>query len=171
MIQTKRLTLSRWQMFWHFSVVPFILIMPIMSAIAIFQIEVSGSYGGARTTQKHFNLGWPWLIAASVFAVIQYRRLSLKKVAVSLTAEEFKQSIKEVGTKLNWRMECLTSDLIIANTGFSWASWGERITIIRDKDFLLINSICDPDNRPSIASWGRNRKNIKALLTAINQPY
>ena len=99
MLQTKRLAVSRWQMFWHFSVVPFILITPIMSAIAIFQIEVSGAYSGVRTTNEHFNMGWPWLIPAALFAVIQYRRLSLKKVEVSLTAEEFKKSVKEVGRK------------------------------------------------------------------------
>ena len=38
------------------------------------------------------------------------------------------------------------SNLIVAKSGFSWRSWGELITIIRDKDRILFNSICDPDN-------------------------
>lgn len=167
MKDTRRLLLSKWQTFWHFSVVPFILITPIMSAIAIFQIEVSGTYSGVRTSEEHFNIGWPWLIPAIIFAVIQYRRLSLKEVETSLSVDEFKQIFKAVGKEMNWQIESLTSDIIIAKTGFSWASWGERITIIREKNFILINSICDPDNRPSISSWGRNRKNINAIVKAI----
>jgi hypothetical protein len=35
------------------------------------------------------------------------------------------------------------------------------VTIIKDKDRLLINSICDPDHMSSIASYGWNQKNIK----------
>jgi hypothetical protein len=167
MKETRRLLLSKWQTFWHFSVVPFILFTPIMSAIAIFQIELSGTYSGVRTTEEHFNSGWPWLIPAIIFAVIQYRRLNLKEIEASLSADEFKQTFKAVGKEMNWQIESLTSDIIIAKTGFSWASWGERITIIRDKNFILINSICDPDNRPSISSWGRNRRNINAIVKAI----
>ena len=167
MIQTKRLTLSKWQMFWHFSVVPFILITPIMSAIAIFQIKVSGTYTGVRTTEEHFNAGWPWLFLAAAFGIIQYRRLNLKRIDVRLTDEGFKQTFKALAKGMNWQIESFTSNILIAKTGFSWASWGERITIIRDKDFILINSICDPDNHPSVTSWGRNRKNIDTIVKAI----
>ena len=44
---------------------------------------------------------------------------------------------------------------------------GERITIIRDNNKILINSICDPDNRPSVSSWGQNRKNVNAFKKRI----
>jgi len=38
------------------------------------------------------------------------------------------------------------------------------VTIIRDPDRLLINSICDPDNISSVASYGWNRKNSRTFL-------
>jgi hypothetical protein len=42
------------------------------------------------------------------------------------------------------------------------------ITIIRLKDGLLINSICDPDKRSSVVSFGWNRKNIRTFLKNLN---
>lgn len=167
MKETGRLKLSKWQLFWHFSIVPFIMIIPIMSAFAIFQIEVTGTYTGVRTAKEHFDMGWPWLIPAIIFAVIQYRRLDFKKIDISLTSEEFKKITKAAGDEMNWTMENVTNDIVIATTGFTWASWGERVTIVRDTNFILINSICDPDNRPSVSSWGRNRKNIEAFRKRI----
>ena len=38
------------------------------------------------------------------------------------------------------------------------------VTIIKDKDRLLVNSICDPNNMCSVVSYGWNRKNIKTFL-------
>jgi hypothetical protein len=38
------------------------------------------------------------------------------------------------------------------------------VTIIKDKDCLLLNSICNPDSMSSVASYGWNRKNIRTFL-------
>lgn len=167
MKQTNRLKLSNWQLFWHYSVIPFILIIPVMSLYYVFEIEVTGTYTGVRSTQELLTVGLPWLIPAIIFAVVQYRRLNFKKLNKHLTPEEFKAIVVQAGQEMNWNFINLTKDYAIAITGFSWVSWGERITIIRKENEILINSICDPDNRPSVSSWGQNRKNINTFKKSI----
>lgn len=46
-------------------------------------------------------------------------------------------------------------------------SWSELITVKFESDRVLINSICDPDRYPSVASWGQNRKNVSLLAKAF----
>lgn len=167
MKETNRLKLSNWQLFWHYSIVPFILIIPIMNLYSVLQIEVTGTYTGVRSTQEHLSVGLPWLVPAIIFAIIQYRRLNFKKLNTHLTPEEFKTIAEQAGEEMNWNFMNLTKDYAIAITGFNWASWGERITIIRKENEILINSICNPDNRPSVSSWGQNRKNINAFIKRI----
>lgn len=167
MKDTNRLKLSNWQLFWHYSITPFILIIPIMNLYSVFQIEVTGTYTGVRSTQEHLNVGLPWLIPAMFFAIIQYHKLSFKRLNTQLSPEKFKSIIYQTGHEMNWNFIYLTKDYAIAITGFNWASWGERITIIRKENEIIINSICDPDNRPSVSSWGQNRKNINALKKRI----
>ena len=167
MKETNRLKLSNWQLFWHYSIVPFILIIPIMNLYSVFQIEVTGTYTGVRSTEEHLSAGLPWLIPAIIFAIIQYRRLNFKKLNKRLTPQEFKTIAEQAGEEMNWNFMNLTKDYVIAVTGLNWASWGERITIIRKENEILINSICDPDNRPSVSSWGQNRKNINAFKKRI----
>ncbi|HWJ28665.1 MAG TPA: hypothetical protein VNS32_19130 [Flavisolibacter sp.] len=35
--------------------------------------------------------------------------------------------------------------------------------LIREKDKILFNSICDPENQPSVASWGMNKLSRKSF--------
>jgi len=165
--ETNRLKLSKWQLFWHYSVVSFILIIPLMNLYSMFEIEVTGTYTGVRTTQEHLSVGLPWLIPAIIFGIIQYRRLNFKSIETELTPEKFKSIAEQAGKEMNWNFMNLTKDYAIAFTGFNWLSWGERITIVRKDNEVLINSICDPDNRPSVSSWGQNRKNINAFKKRI----
>lgn len=138
-----------------------------MNLYSVFEIEVTGTYNGVRSTQEHLTVGLPWLVPAIIFVIVQYRRLNFKRLKVTLTSEEFIFITKQAGGEMNWRLENLTKDYAVAITGFNWGSWGERVTIIRKENEILINSICDPDNRPSVSSWGQNRKNIKAFKKRI----
>lgn len=167
MEETNRLKLTKKQMFWHYSSVLFILIIPIMNLYSIFEIEVTNTYTGVRTTQDHLRAGLPWFVPALLFGLIQYRRLNFQKLKAKLSGEEFKLLAIEAGKEMNWNFTELTNDYAIAITGFNWVSWGERITLIRKNDEILVNSICDPDNRPSVTSWGQNRKNINAIKKRI----
>ena len=100
------------------------------------------------------------LIPAVAFYYIQKRRLKFKVINIEVDADTFNNAAKETAKKLDWEIIERRQNLIVARSGFSWRSWGELITIVRDKERILFNSICDPDKIASVASWGMNRVNL-----------
>ncbi len=168
MLETERLKLNKSQLFSHFFVILFILILPTLCFYTIFKIEVLGSIE-FKTTQELLYMSIPWLILAIVFLIIQYYRLNFIKINKKVTGEDFIRIIQITGKERNWKILILTNDYSVARRGFNWTgSWGERITIIRKENEILINSICDPDKRSSVSSWGQNKKNIKAFEKNLN---
>jgi hypothetical protein len=163
MKESNRLKLSKWQLFSHYSIIPFLLIIPIINLYFVFQIEVTETYTGVRSTQEHLTFGLPWLIIILIFGLIQYRRLNFTRLKTELTTEEFKSFAKQAGEEMNWIFKDLTKDYTVAITVQNGLSRGERITIIHKEKEILINSICDPNNISSLASYGQNKKNINAL--------
>jgi hypothetical protein len=68
-----------------------------------------------------------------------------------------------------WRIELNTKEVFRGYRPWSWTgSWGEMITIIKDKDRLLLNSICDPHMQSSVASYGWNKRNIETFLKNLS---
>lgn len=167
MKETNRLKLSTWQLLSHYAIVFAFLLISILNLCSVLEIEITGTYTGVRSTQEHLIAGLPWLIPAIVFGIIQFKKLNFKCLEASISTDEFKSIALKAGKEMKWSFIKLTNDYAIARTGFNWASWGERITIIRGENEILINSICDPDNRSSVSSWGQNRKNINAFKRRI----
>jgi hypothetical protein len=112
------------------------------------------------------------LIPAVAFYYIQKRRLKFKVIDMAINHDAFIEAVKETAQQLEWQIVKKNQNLIVAKSGFSWRSWGELITIIRVKDKILFNSICDPDNITSIASWGMNSVNLKTFehFVKLNAP-
>jgi len=159
MIDRETLVLTKGQTFWHYSVIPFLLMAPIMTSISVFKYYVTHTYTAARPIEEIILPGYIWLLPAIAFFFIQKRRLKFKVINISVGKEIFKEATEQAAKELEWRIEKETSNIIIAKTAFNWRSWGEQITIIRCNDKILFNSICDPDKRPSVASWGMNKIN------------
>ena len=115
------------------------------------------------------KISLPFLFAAIIFAVIQNRRLNFKEINLKYTDEQFQESIERTIQDLEWRIDKNNKTFFRAIRPSNWSgSWGEMVTIIKEKDRLLINSICDPEHMSSVASYGWNRKNIKTFLKNIN---
>ena len=163
MVQTETLVLTKGQLFWHYCIIGFFLIPPIMNIIDIFKYYVTHTYEGVRTIGEMATWSYLPLIPAVAFYYIQKRRLKFKVIAVALDAATFIDAVKETALQLDWEIIERKSNLIVARSGFSWRSWGELITIIKEKDRILFNSICDPGNIASVASWGMNRMNLKTF--------
>lgn len=109
------------------------------------------------------------IILGTFFYKLQRSRLKFTVIPTDRTRAEFDDVIAEVAAKHKWTLVTSNDRIVVAKTGFSWAgSWGEQITILFDKDRILINSICDPDKRSSVTSFGRNKKNVRALKEEID---
>ncbi len=165
MIKTKRLELSFWQKVNHYSIIGFFLLFPLYSLITLLEIYITNTYDGVRTADEILRVSLPWIIPAIVFYFIQKERLQLKKIVIDYTDEEFKEAVSRTKKELEWDIEKNNKSHLVAHRPWNWTgSWGELITIIKLKDGILINSICDPDKWGSVISYGWNRKNIRTFL-------
>jgi hypothetical protein len=169
MKDTESLVLTKGQTFWHYTIVFFLLIMPVLTTVDVFKYYVTHTYSGARPIEELITTGYIWVLPAIVFYFIQRRRLRFKTINVSIDQDGFKAAVDQTAKRLKWKIENETTDIVVAKSGFSWRSWGEQITIILCRDKVLFNSICDPDNRPSVASFGMNKLNKKTFEQFVRQ--
>ena len=165
MQQTKRLKLSRVQFVTHYFIVVFMLIIPAFAIPDLYEIYVTGTYDGVRTTSEIISFPLPWFVLAIAFYFIQKRRLKFREVNIDYSAQEFNEAIKRTAEEFEWIILVNSSRIFQAQRPWNWeGSWGEIITIIKEKDRLLLNSICDPDQMSSVVSMGWNKKNINTFL-------
>ncbi|WP_042243869.1 hypothetical protein [Jejuia pallidilutea] len=122
MVETNRVKLTKEQYFWHYAIIPFFVFITLLNLYSVFQIEITHTYTGVRSTKEHLLVGLPWLIPAAVFGYIQYRRLRFKKFKVILTSEEFKKAVEDAGNEMNWNFIRFNSKYVIAKTKFNWYS-------------------------------------------------
>lgn len=166
MKDTEILILTRGQTFWHYAIIPFLLIVPVMTTIDVFKRYVTHTYTSKNPID--FTFGYIWLLPALIFYFIQKSNLKFKVINFSIDDITFQRAVEQTAKELQWDIQQITHDFVIAKSAFSWRSWGEQITILHDKDKILFNSICDPENRPSVASWGMNKVNRKVFERFLN---
>lgn len=167
--ETKTLSLRRWQLFGHYAIVIFLLVAPIMATFSLFKIYVTKTYSGFRSANELMLACYPWLIPAILFYFIQKRRLKFTDINISVEKEIFQKAADLSANKLGWTIQETSPDFIraVRRGSLSSLSWGEMITIIRENDKILINSICDPDSIASVASFGWNKKNVNTFKTTL----
>ncbi|MFN8713811.1 MAG: hypothetical protein ACK5Z2_13275 [Bacteroidota bacterium] len=123
-----------------------------------------------RQTERMY---WMYLISFSAgIAVLflQRKRLKIKVIETKLHYNEIMQRIEKLANELKFIPVISTEKVLIARrfpVGFQ-LSWGEQITLIFDKNKLLINSICDPEQQASLVSGGRNAENINAIRNELS---
>ncbi|MFN8256530.1 MAG: hypothetical protein U0W24_12615 [Bacteroidales bacterium] len=113
----------------------------------------------------------PFLVLGFYFYKIQKSELKFQSVIRNLPNDELKFIIEEVMIELEWEIEYVDKNVFVATTSpgpFS-VRFGERITILLDKEKIYVNSICDPHRKSSISSNGRNRKNMLTLIEKIEK--
>lgn len=167
---TNRIKLTKQQLFWHFSVVPFLLIPPVFIVTDIIRMYLGDSYKLVRTKEELLWSAVIFIGTALISFFIQRARLRFKVFNIECTDEQFDNALERTSEDLKWRI--LTKRKTYVRAGRYWncsSSWGELITIKRKKDKILINSICDPDTIPSVISYGWNRHNIKIFTNNLKK--
>ena len=168
-IETGEMKLGNWDKFTHYEIVGFLFIIP---ALFIF-FHLKDYFQG---TSRPFREGEIWFmiipsILGLLFYILQKSRLKFKSIDTKLTRDELELIIEKLANELEWTPYVKNKKVIIAKThpSFFSGSWGEQITILFDKNRILVNSICDPDKRSSIVSMGRNKKNMDRLTEEITK--
>ncbi|HMG88802.1 MAG TPA: hypothetical protein VK589_02045 [Chryseolinea sp.] len=159
-----RLKLTFSQTIDHYFIVVFLLIVPGLTVHNIYKIYVTHTYEGVRSAGELLATSVPFFILAIAFIFIQKNGLKFQVIKTRYTDEEFQEAVKRTIADLKWQVEHNEKDFFRAYRRWDWAaSWGEMITIVKEKDQLFINSICDPNKPSSVTSWGWNKKNIEVF--------
>lgn len=169
-IETKELKMGRWRMFSHYSISILFLFMAAAMLFYFLNDILTGRDPKVGKT-------WPALvlfmvvpfILGIVYIRIQRKKLRFYTVTTTQTREQLKKIIRSLAKEQNWQVSFSNEKAIElkSSPGFWSGSWGEQITILFDKETVLVNSICDPDERSSITSYGRNKKNIALIVEEI----
>src|SRR5690625_6043712 len=169
MKKTGRIKLSWWDLLTHYLIVLFLLLPLIFISFDWVKYLITGETFGVRTPKEMFLVNIPFMILGIAFFFIQYRRLNFKIITTSLSYDLIHNAIMTTAKELDWITMINTKNYKDFRTFPKWytGSWGEQITVIVDNDKVMINSICDPDKKASVASFGRNRKNMKRLIDEI----
>lgn len=168
MKQTKRLKLSRWHSLTHFFIVPFVLIPPSFDIYGLIANQINQPNYGVGPVSYITSFTWICITLAIVFYFIQKRGLRFREVKVEYSDSDFQEAVKRSAKEYEWRIELNNKNVFRAYRPWNWTgSWGEMITIIKDKDRLLLNSICDPNLQSSVASFGWNKRNIDKFLSNL----
>ena len=119
MKDTETLVLTKGQTFWHYSIVPFLLIVPVMTTIDVFKFYVTHTYSAARPIEELISTGYIWVLPATAFYFIQRRRLKFKIINVSVDKDTFEKAVDETAKEMEWHFKEETNDTIIAKSGFN----------------------------------------------------
>ena len=141
-------------------------VLPLSSLVVVVRPPVSATAGWAVGV-----LTVALAALAALLARRQRRALSFWLIPTQRNAEETYELVLGGMKQLGWvvtryrryrRIEARTP-------GFpaTWLSWGEMVTVRLSGKDVLVNSICDPDARPSVISWGRNRKNVSTIAELL----
>ena len=163
-----RLKLTLSQMIDHYFIVVFLLFIPGLTIHSLYQMYVTETYDGVRSATELTLSSIPFIVLAIVFVFIQRNALKFTEVLVDYDEHKFCDAVNLTVGQLKWKIERNDNKMFRAYRQWNWsASWGEMVTIIKKKDRLLINSICDPNRMSSVTSWGWNKRNIETFKSNL----
>jgi len=164
-IETGELQLNCKDMLTHFGVVGFLFFMPLMLlSIHLFQY-FKGNPSSLRG-DEFYILIIP-IIIGFLFFLLQKSRLKLKVLTATLSQKELTSYIEQLCQEWDWKPYFHNKNIFIAKTKMGGGSWGEQVTILFNGNQVWVNSICDPDKKGSLVSFGRNRENVQAVVDLI----
>jgi len=168
MIDTKRLQLKRFDLFSHYSSALFFLAIPVIDIYLIIKNKVNNNLEGYQRMIDGQNLAWFSLGIFFLLFFYKKNNLRFKELRGSFSIKAFNRAFRKTAQDLKWNIIEENEKYVIAKSNRSLGSWGEHITIIKTKNSIFINSICDPYSaKPAISSWGDNNQNMNDFLKNI----
>jgi hypothetical protein len=166
-IEKKELQLSFWGTFTHYGIVAFLLFISLFFILSQVRDYLRNEMYILRSEVFLFVVCPVLLSILSYF--IQKQKLKLIVIDSSLNSKEVSAIFNEVASEQEWNLSQHTSNILIANTPYSFksGSWGEQVTLLLFKNQIFLNSICDPAKMSSVVSYGRNKKNQLLLLNKL----
>lgn len=168
-IETRELQLTNRQKLIHYKVVILLLFIGIFGLFFSLKEYISGTYN------LFIYAGIGFFIFSVVIGILLYKlqrhRLKFYLIDRILANNDLKEIIEKVKMELKWSFFIVDTNIIIAKTkaDFLLPGRGELITILFDKNKILINSIYDPSKKSLIFPFSPNRKNVRILVERIKE--
>lgn len=83
-----------------------------------------------------------------------------------ISKEDFLIIVVETCKKLEWSINYISNNGLIAYTKFSMSSWSEEITVKISDDIANIKSECTGNQ---FVDWGKNKKNIEKFISTFDE--
>ena len=165
-ITSRRLSLTKRQFVLHYFFVLFFPLIIIVSVQAFIHYNGFGKdeVQGLKTSTLKFVS-----YSALAIAIAQYMNLKMTEKLCDLTTTQFDEICELLVKEMHWCVEAKGENYIICTTPAKWYNWGTLITIVKNDDVVLFNSICDLHNRPSLTAFGQNARNYRALHQAFSE--
>src|SRR3982751_3014040 len=116
MKDTETLVLTKGQTFWHYSIIPFLLIVPVLTTVDVFKYYVTHTYKAVRPIEDIVSVGYIWVLPAIAFFLIQKRRLKFITINISVERNTFKEAVEQTAKELEWKIKRLSSDTVFAKS-------------------------------------------------------
>jgi ABC-type multidrug transport system fused ATPase/permease subunit len=161
-VTEQRLKLSGLAKFNYFTPVIFVASLPLIGlAVQIF------SPGKNDLT---LLILIPIPLAAFLYWYLN-RTLRYQLIRTTHSAEENFHAVVSLAHRENWKIKVKRTGFIRAKVGGfpKTMSWGEQVSVQFDGNDVYVNSICDPDERPSISSYGQNAENVESVVRAVSE--
>ena len=170
-LKSRKLVLSGWERWTHFEhAIVLAFYASLMPAFAAYDLVTIGEITMPGSVPKVFFI---FTVIPGIASVLLYihrgRELRLNRIDTDRSRQEITSAIVELAGNNNWEVRNKTKKYMVLKSRqrFWSGSWGEHMTILFDKNKVWVNSICDPEERHSVISMGRNRQNVTALILTI----
>ena|SRR5690606_2833525 len=160
--QNRRMKLKKSDIFWHYSPAIFFLIVPIIDLYYITESYIKNDQVVFERMTNGLGIVWIFLTLAIIGFIIKYRSLNFKKLDLTVDSKQFENAIDLTAKELDWNIINRNSNYLFAHSWNNFWNWGEQITVIKNNNEILINSMCRL-SKPSYSSMGGNKKNIETF--------
>lgn len=149
----------------YYTPVLFIFFVGLLPFWFIIELKFLDSYDGVRSAKDMFNISWPLLLLGSFIAAMRWFSLKMRKIKIDYSDKDFNEALNRTIRQLNWHVRNNNQQVFVAcRYSDRTERWGERITILKLNDGLMLNSIGNPDVYSSFSSFGWNKKNLETFL-------
>jgi hypothetical protein len=169
----ERLPIRGWEWLGHYG-------LPIQSSalavvliyVALFVSPVKQQSSGAIDAGGLIVLSSVFLTIAGVVLYRQRRVLTLEHLKTKNDAEGNFRALLWLAKNEGWRVNVVGQNKHLRmHVPARWFDpcWGEMVSVLFEADEVALSSICDPTKpRPSIASFGRNARNLAKVKGALD---
>ncbi|HEY2581483.1 MAG TPA: hypothetical protein VGI43_06735 [Mucilaginibacter sp.] len=164
-IETGKLQLNAWGKLSYFFLAGFLFFIAIaLSSIYVF----------ANSANPDMSLIWVSIILGILGLLLyRYQQIGLKfQIAETrLTRDELFKFIKKIEEELECLIIFSEGNIFVAKTNNGYSLWTKckQITILFDRNRVLINSIYDPVGKSGVDLFGQNKQLVMDIINGIKK--